>query len=117
MTKSFLVFPTGSAGIALCLIRFAVALALVAMAPWVASDMERVALFVLAGTILIGLYLRIGAGVAAIVGLIVWVRLGGNLGTSAAIHGLCAAALSLLGGGGYSVDARLFGRRVIEIDR
>jgi hypothetical protein len=117
MTKSFLVFPTGSAGVALLLMRVAVALALSALVPWLDSNTLIAGAIVLALILLAGFCVRIAAAIAALIGFAVGARLGGPLGASAAIHGLCAAALSMLGAGGYSIDARLFGRRVIDLDR
>jgi hypothetical protein len=117
MTKSFLVFPTGSAGIALFLMRLAVASALTAIIPSLEADILMVPTIVLAATLLAGFCVRAAAGIATVIGFAVCARLGGPLGVSAAIHGLCAAALSILGAGGYSIDARLFGRRVINLDR
>jgi len=40
--------------------------------------------------------------------------LGGTLGVVGGIQGLDVLALALLGPGAYSIDARLFGRRVIH---
>jgi hypothetical protein len=117
MTKSFLVFPTGSAGVALLVMRVAVALALAAMVPWLDTNTSIAATIVLALILLAGFCVRPAAAIAAVIGFAVGARLGGTLGVSAAIHALCATALSLLGAGGYSIDARLFGRRVIDLDR
>jgi len=44
------------------------------------------------------------------------VRTGGTPGAFLVLHGIDALALALLGAGAYSVDARLFGRRVIRLD-
>lgn len=58
--------------------------------------------------------------VAGICGLaaamLIAVDVGGALGVSATLHGLASLALSMIGAGGYSVDARIFGRRVIILE-
>lgn len=117
MATGFMMFPTGSAGVALLLIRAALAIALGAMAAWAEADAARLALAFLSGTILAGFRTRLAAVAAAMVAAVVATRLGGPLGLSAALHGCCAVALAMLGAGGYSIDARLFGRRVIDFDR
>ena len=117
MTKSFLVFPTGSAGGALLLLRLVLAAALGGSIAVVDTNwwMLIAALLILA--LLAGIFTRVVALLCAGAALVVFVRVGGSLGFSAILHGFCAVALSMLGAGAYSVDARLFGRRVIELDR
>ena len=74
------------------------------------------------GTLLIALTLTLGfltpclsfvVGLSALVSLFVWARPVDGLILSALI--LNASALALLGPGAYSIDARLFGRRVVVV--
>ena len=70
----------------------------------------------LAVALLIGGGTRVVAGATAAAMAIVSLRVGGLLGASAALHAVDAVALALLGAGAYSLDSRLFGRRVITLD-
>ena len=117
MTKSFLVFPSGLPGAALLLLRSALAAALAAGVMLTDIAALKLVVAAVAGTLLIGFCTRVSAGIAAAIGFAVFMHFGGALGVSAAIHGLCAVAVSMLGAGGYSVDALLFGRKVIDLDR
>ncbi len=110
-------FPTGSPGLGLLLLRVSASAALDAIIPFTDSRIAVGFLIVLSVLLLAGLYLRIASGIAIVIAAYVYSRVGGQIGISVAIHGLTAAALSVLGAGGYSVDARLFGRRVIALDR
>ncbi len=69
----------------------------------------------LAAALVLGLFTPLVAGLCAIFALWAWFQLGGAPGILIALHGLDAAALGLLGAGAYSVDARLFGRRVLRL--
>jgi uncharacterized membrane protein YphA (DoxX/SURF4 family) len=117
MTKSFLVFPTGSSGGALVVLRIALALALAASAQMHFPDWLAIGAIILAVMILGGVFTRFAAVLGAVFSAIFWLKIGGSLGSAAALLGLCAIALAMLGAGGYSIDARLFGRRVIDLDR
>ena len=112
-----MVFPTGSAGVALLLVRLSLVVALAATTVWIDLDSVKVVAVILSLAILAGFRTRMAAGAAALFATVVCVRVGGQLGLSAALHGVCAVALSMLGAGGYSIDAHLFGRRVIDLDR
>ena len=61
----------------------------------------------------IGLFTRAAAALVTAVSLGVAIELGGAMGLLLAIAGLASAALILLGAGAWSLDARLFGRRMI----
>ena len=105
MTKSFLVFPTGSAGGALLLLRLVLAAALGGSIAVVDTNwwMLIAALLILA--LLAGIFTRVVALLCAGAALVVFVRVGGSLGFSAILHGFCAVR---------AVDAwsrGLFGRR------
>ena len=117
MPIGFIVFPTGPAGVALLLIRFSLVVALGGAIAWVDVEGAKIVAVIISGAILAGFRTRMAAAAAALFAAIVCVRVGGPLGLSAAIHGVCAVALSILGAGGYSVDAHLFGRKVIDLDR
>jgi hypothetical protein len=117
VTNRFHVYPTGATGVALLLLRVSISacLGLVAMTSATMVTGPIVIAVILA--LLVGIATRIVAGVSACIAVIVCFECGGLIGFSAAQHGLAAMALSLLGAGGYSIDAVLFGRRVIQIDR
>ena len=117
MPTGFMVFPTGPAGVALLLIRVSLVVALTGAIAWVDVDGAKIVAVIISAAILAGFRTRLAAGAAALFAAIVCLRVGGSLGLSAAIHGVCAVALSMLGAGGYSVDAHLFGRKVIDLDR
>jgi hypothetical protein len=59
---------------------------------------------------------RVAAAVSAVAIVAACARSGGQLGLPGLLQGADAAALCMLGGGAYSIDARLFGRRVIRLD-
>lgn len=84
---------------------------LVALPPW--ADFG---LIVLATALVLGALTRFAAAVCVILAAIGWFRISGDLGLIVALHGLDASALALLGAGAYSIDARLFGRRVVALD-
>jgi hypothetical protein len=112
-------FPCGGPGLALLLLRVSVA------AAFFMNAANRNALssicLLLAGALLISIFLAIGfltpfLSVIACISAVANALIGpypGNL--IYVFHGLDAAALALLGPGAYSVDARLFGRRVIVV--
>ena len=106
-------FPTGSPGLALLLLRASVAIAIVvstygqASADWLQATAILVAVALFAG------YLTpIVAIVALVVQVFVW-SIGLDPATWAAVVSIDAIALALVGPGAYSVDAYLFGRRVV----
>ncbi len=110
-------FPEGLAGVGLLLLRASCALAtaatlhLLAPPPWAQAG-----LVILAGGLLFGLLTRPAAIVGAALQVVVVVTIGGGLGWLAAFIALDLVALSMTGPGAYSIDARLFGRRVITLD-
>src|SRR6185295_9897332 len=110
-------FPQGGPGLALLLLRGSVLASFVATATRHPALMSSVLGWAAVG--LIGLCLAIGfgtpvvsviAGLAAVVDMVAGPHARG-FGVSCVLL-LDAAALGLLGPGAYSVDARLFGRRV-----
>lgn len=110
-------FPGGLVGVALLLGRLAAAAALAlvlrgfAPAPWIAFPV-----LVLAASLAAGLLTRFAAACCAVLVLVGAARAGGALSAVLALNALHVAGLALTGGGAYSLDARLFGRRVIRLD-
>ena len=106
MQKLFTTFPAGAPGGALLLLRGALAAALVFFVE------GPLAIRLILGTLLcLGLLTPLVAPVAAIVTL-VWLDRNSDPAFCVllAVH---ACALSMLGPGAYSLDSRLFGRRLV----
>lgn len=69
-----------------------------------------------AAALVSGLLARVAAAAVALLAAYVAAELGWRSGGLFALHALDAAALCLLGPGAYSIDARLYGRRIIRFD-
>jgi hypothetical protein len=113
--KLFVTFPNGAPGVGLLLLRFAVGVSLATLA--VGSGEQSLMLWIV--TIGIALTLTIGfmTPIAALLvvllhGITVLLTGFANDPTDAAAIAQ-ALALALLGPGAYSLDSRLFGRRLI----
>ena len=115
VVKSFLVFPTGVPGAGLLLLRISIASALSAATPALIPAFLDIGVAVVIIGLTIGLFTRAAAVLSTAAAVFLCINLGGPLGMAAALLGLCALALAMLGGGSYSVDALLFGRRVIRL--
>jgi len=109
-------FPQGGPGVALVLLRISVVASFAANAasnPRVSSVGVLVAAIVLVSLSLVAgfltPYLSVLAGATAVAGVLMGSH---SAALVEAVSVLDAAALALLGPGAYSVDARLFGRRV-----
>jgi uncharacterized membrane protein YphA (DoxX/SURF4 family) len=120
MQRLFSIFPSGWPGVALLLLRGSVALAVLLPAysqRQVLPSLALLALILLSAILCAGFLTPVVAGLAAAVHLVAALSLGtGNEGaTLVAI--VDALALALLGPGAYSIDARRFGRRLVELPR
>jgi len=115
MQPFFSMFPAGRAGAGLVLLRVACAAQLaVAMFPGQSPTWLLVVGAIAAALLILGVLTQsVAIGCLA---LLAWemLFLGGTLGVVGGIQGLDVLALALLGPGAYSIDARLFGRRVIH---
>jgi hypothetical protein len=110
-------FPTGAAGVALVLLRVSVSILLLTNV--VASEDPIVHMWELAGLGLLGVSLCLGVftPVASILACFIELAalsdLKGAGVTPLIVSILLAASLAMLGPGAYSVDARMFGRRLV----
>ena len=118
MTRFSSIFPGGAPGAALLLMRIATAATLLlAVVYCLRPDAwQGVPAILLAAGLLAGICTRLVGGLSVIVLGILAARTGGAAGAFLVLHGVQALALALLGAGAYSVDARLFGRRVIRLE-
>ena len=109
-------FPTGLPGLALLLLRASVAIAVVVSSQrqdlpgWLQATAILVAVGLLAGCLT-----PILAVIALVVQGFIWSALGLDTMAWATVVSLDAIALSLVGPGAYSIDAYLFGRRVVVL--
>jgi hypothetical protein len=112
-------YPGGIAAPALLLLRlhavsFAVAQSTL-LRPGPGWTVAPLALIIFA--LLAGLFTRSAAALVTTASLGLAAALGGTTGLALAIDALASAALVLLGAGAWSLDARLFGRRMILLRR
>lgn len=117
MQRLFSMFPTGWPGIALLLLRLALAAMLFPGALGLPAHLE--SFWVLTGLALVaialcaGLLTPVAAVLCVAAELAAWQLSGTGLSALHICAILVAIALAMLGPGGYSWDARLFGRRKI----
>jgi putative oxidoreductase len=123
MQRIFSTFPNGRPGAGLLLLRLVAGtpLLVAAISTWVgipdaAALVLRLIGAVSAGLILLGLWTPLAAALGAMVEG--WLSFaGGTFDIDHAMHALIALSLIMLGPGMWSVDARLYGRKRIEVGR
>jgi putative oxidoreductase len=114
-------YPDGAAGIALVLLRMAcawIAILVIACLPFphVSPNASIVAAAVFALALVLGFGTRVVAFVLAAAVLATAFMTGGNVALTMIARACVCAALGLLGPGAYSIDAKVFGRRVIRLE-
>ena len=108
--------PAGAAGIAFLLLRVAGALTLFVASLWLRTNVLHWFAAALAVALLFGLGTRIVALIGAIFAIYVYVGIDEWEGTIIGLEAMDFTAIALLGGGAYSIDSLLYGRRVIRLD-
>lgn len=119
MKQTFLVFPAGSAGLALLLLRVAVFLTLLnpPFPSMAATSLAMIACDLLALAVGFGLFTRTAATLS-VATLLVSAAMGGTLpALASAPFFFTASALAIIGPGAISIDARMFGRRTVHLSR
>jgi len=118
MQRLYSMFPTGTAGIALVLLRLSVAAMLLIGFPRggvVSSQWAFAGLAVLAAFFLLGALTPILCILSCCIEIAALFSLKGIDGLHMLFTIVDTAALGLLGPGGYSLDARMFGRRRVVL--
>lgn len=110
-------YPTGAAGIALLLLRIELAVLLCWSASPPGLNWQTLCSGVVALALLLGIFNGVAAGAAVLDVALVGATGGLPFKLPLALHALTAAVACMLGPGGFSVDARLFGHRVIRLGR
>lgn len=116
MQRLFSTFPSGAPGIGLLLLRVSVAVGLALSFAWHQGiPLAAIAAsWVICAALCVGFYTPVAAVLTFVMqGALLCLRL---LGVEAGVVVLLdALALALLGPGAYSLDARRFGRRVLDV--
>jgi hypothetical protein len=116
MQRLFTMFPLGPAGIALFLLRLSAAAMLLMMVIQVSSSQWAFAgLAVLAGFLVLGAFTPLLCALGCCLEIAALFSLRGVNAFYMLFSIVDTAALGLLGPGGYSLDARMFGRRRVVL--
>ena len=121
MMKYLSRYPDGAAGIALVLLRLACAwIAFLAIArlpfPQFSPNASIVVSAAFALALMLGFGTRIVAFVVAAAAIATAFKTGSEIALTMIARACGCAALGLLGPGAYSIDANVFGRRVIRLE-
>jgi hypothetical protein len=119
MQRLFSMFPLGSAGIALVLLRLSAAGMLLTIsfpqAEVTSSEWAFAGLALLAAFLVLGVFTPILCILCCSLEIAALISLRGALALHLVFAIVDTAALGLLGPGGYSLDARMFGRRRVVL--
>ena len=121
MVKSLSRYPDGAAGVALVLLRLACAwIAFLVIARLPLPQFSPNASMVVSAALALALALGFGTRIVAFVFTAAAIATAFMTGSDSALtmiaHACGCAALGLLGPGAYSIDANVFGRRVIRLE-
>src|SRR5271170_5797106 len=112
-------FPSGIAGFALLVLRFSVA-GLLLMSAFPGGDisaysLKALAIFAVSGVLCLGAFTPVVCLLPIFLEAATLLRLGKEAAAVTILHILVTASLLFLGPGAYSVDAKLFGRRIVVL--
>jgi hypothetical protein len=108
-------FPAGAAGAALVVIRCCLATALAGIA--FPTGWRHIAFITLLGMLCLGLFTPLVCVIATLVALMDMPHLLTEKRVEVIIVLLCTASFTFLGPGAFSIDAKLFARRMVLSDR
>lgn len=121
MQRAYSMFPIGVAGLGLMSLRAGVLVSLWSYrqvpVPWLADDLWSWGLLTVSASLWLGLFTPIAAMLCIGLACVGLIAPDTTPSTSAASTMLAALALLLLGPGAYSVDARLYGYRILVLPR
>jgi hypothetical protein len=119
MKQSFSAYPAGLSGVALLLFRASLALFMTTALPmkFTSHFWPAVIIDIIAIAIAAGFYTRFFSILCAGAGMVAALNVTCTAPILLAAHILDALALAMIGPGAFSIDARLFGRSVINLPR